>query len=68
MKRSNSTSRTGSKAVKERCSYMPSAMQKSREEVRAHISENLRQSFCAEGVCYSKAEWNRISQKLHRKK
>ncbi len=40
----------------------------SRHEVRAYFSENFRQSFAAEGVYYSKAEWKDTEQRILKKK
>jgi len=40
----------------------------SQKALREHLSENGRQSFCAEGICYSKSDWDRVEQKFLKKK
>jgi len=36
--------------------------------LREHLSENARQSFCAEGIRYTKTDWDRVEQRLIQKK
>lgn len=61
-------SKTCLKTTKRETAHKTLSTQMTGQKLREHISENMRQSFCAEGVCYSKTEWNRVNQKLYRKK